>query len=47
MDKDIKDINNKLDNITSRIKTIDKLITGVYIISLIIVSMVFSLVVID
>lgn len=47
MDKDNKDINDKLDDITSKIKTIDKLITGVYIMSLIIVSMVFSLVVID
>lgn len=44
MDKDIKDINDKLDNITSRVKTIDKLITIIYIVSLIIFSMVLSLV---
>lgn len=44
MDKDIKDINDKLDNIFSRIKTIDKLITVIYIVSLIIFSMVLSLV---
>lgn len=31
MNNDIKDINNKLDNIISRIKTIDKLITVIYI----------------
>lgn len=44
MDKDNKDINDKLDDITSRIKTIDKLIAVIYIVSLIIFSMVLSLV---
>lgn len=44
MNNDIKDINDKLDNIISRIKTIDKLVTITYIVSLIIFSMVLSLV---
>lgn len=44
MNKDIKDINDKLDNIVSRIKTIDKFIIVIYIVSLIIFSMVLSLV---
>ena len=44
MDKDIKDINDKLNIIVSKIKTIDKLVTITYIISLIIFSMVLSLV---
>ena len=44
MDKDINNINYKLDNIISRIKTIGKLITVIYIVSLIIFSMVLSLV---
>lgn len=44
MDNDINNINDKLDNIVSRIKTIDKLITVIYIVSLIIFSMVLSLV---
>ena len=44
MDNDINNINDKLDNIISRIKTIDKLVTITYIVSLIIFSMVLSLV---
>ena len=44
MDNDINNINDKLDIIISRIKTIDKLITVIYIVSLIIFSMVLSLV---
>lgn len=47
MDKDIKDINDKLNFIISKIKTIDKLITVIYIVSLIIFSMVLSLIIIN
>lgn len=47
MDKDTKHINDKLDDIISRIKTIDKLITVMYIVSLILFSMVFALVLIS
>lgn len=44
MDNDINHINDKLNIIVSKIKTIDKLITVIYIVSLIIFSMVLSLV---
>ena len=44
MENDINNINDKLNIIVSKIKTIDKLVTITYIISLIIFSMVLSLV---
>ncbi len=44
MEGDINNINDKLNFIVSKIKTIDKLITIIYIVSLIIFSMVLSLV---
>ena len=44
MDKDIKNINDKLYNMFSSIKTTEKLIIVIYILSLIIFSMVLYLV---
>ena len=44
MENDINNINNKLDNIFSRIKTIEKILTISYIVNAITLSMVLYLI---